>query len=55
MEIAFAADHTAVKKRGISMLVKYTPRYFMKFDVGSEISFTFKKSIDKFLSCFYGI
>ena len=52
MEIPFAADHIAVKKKGISMLLVQN-KYFMKFDVGTEVSFTFKESINRFLSCLH--
>ena len=52
MEIPFAADHTAVKKNGISMLlVQYILWYFMEFDVRSEVSFSSTESVDRFLSC----
>ena len=51
MEIPFAADHTAVKKNGISMLlVQYILWYFMEFDVRSEVSFSSTESVDRFLS-----
>ena len=53
MEIPFAADHTAVKKNGISMLlVQYILRYFKEFDVRSEVSFSSTESVDRFLSCY---
>ena len=50
MEIGFATDHTAVRKQGICW-PKSTPKYFMIFDFGTEFLFTFKESIDRFLSC----
>ena len=48
MEIAFAADHTAVRQKvagpNISILSNF-------FNVQTEVSFIFKESIDRFLSC----
>ena len=49
MEIGFATYHAAVKKQGICW-PKSTPEYFMKFDFGTEVSFTFNESVDRFLS-----
>ena len=44
MEILFDADQLAVKKTGFPCdWYKYTPKYFVKFDVGTEILFTFKE------------
>ena len=47
MEIAFAADNTAVKEK--YCWSKYTPKYLIKtFYVEAEVSFIFK---ERFISC----
>ena len=48
MEIAFAADHTAVKQNVAGPNINILPIFFY---VQTEASFIFKESIDRFLSC----
>ena len=47
MEIAFAADNTAVKQNVAGPNIPLS----ILFYVETEVSFIFKESIDRFLSC----
>ena len=50
MEVPLAADQIAVTKGDFPFS---GPNFFIKFDVGAEVSFTFKEFTDTFLSCYH--